>query len=194
MVFNELTGICLETSNKWVQNIRGQKMNRSTFWMNKYMNGSVVSKARYMNGVRFEIPARTPVPKLPLSYHAEFQPNVNHHKTKTRDVMLSFLPVFGEKGLRKQYRPRSDTTERLDQFIPCLPIIQQSKAYPVKNGHVKNLEQLWSEFEYFGQDINHRLCHEVKISVIHGTVICLISQVSYRFLISDISPLVLFRR
>ena len=41
-------------------------MNRTTFWMIKYMNGSVFSKARYMNGVGFEILARTPVPKLPL--------------------------------------------------------------------------------------------------------------------------------
>ena len=30
------------------------------------MNGSVFSKARYMNGVGFEILARTPVPQLPL--------------------------------------------------------------------------------------------------------------------------------
>ena len=43
-------------------------MNRSTFWMIKYMNGSVFSKARYMNGVGFEILARTPVPTLPQSY------------------------------------------------------------------------------------------------------------------------------
>ena len=43
-------------------------MNRSTFWMIKYMNGPVFSKARYMNGVGFEILARTPIPKLPLSY------------------------------------------------------------------------------------------------------------------------------
>ena len=41
-------------------------MNRATFWMIKYMNGSVFSKARYMNGVGFEILARTPVPKSPL--------------------------------------------------------------------------------------------------------------------------------
>ena len=34
--------------------------------MIKYMNGSVFSKARYMNGVGFEILARTPVPKLRL--------------------------------------------------------------------------------------------------------------------------------
>ena len=34
-------------------------MNRSAFWMIKYMNGSVFSKARYMNGVGFEILART---------------------------------------------------------------------------------------------------------------------------------------
>ena len=36
--------------------------------MIKNMNGSVFSKARYMNGVGFEILARSPVPKLPLSY------------------------------------------------------------------------------------------------------------------------------
>ena len=33
--------------------------------------GPFFSKARYMNGVGFEILARTPVPKLPLSYHPE---------------------------------------------------------------------------------------------------------------------------
>ena len=32
------------------------------------MNGSVFSKARYINGLGFEILARTPVPKLPLGY------------------------------------------------------------------------------------------------------------------------------
>ena len=57
--------ICVITSKKWVQKVKGQYMNRSTFWTIKYMNGSVFSKARYMNGVGFEIPARTPVPKLP---------------------------------------------------------------------------------------------------------------------------------
>ena len=40
-------------------------MNKSTLWMIKYMNRSVFSKARYMNGVGFEILARTPVPQLP---------------------------------------------------------------------------------------------------------------------------------
>ena len=40
-------------------------MNRSTFWMLKYMKGSIFSKARYMNGVGFEILSRTSVPKLP---------------------------------------------------------------------------------------------------------------------------------
>ena len=61
--------ICVITSKKRVQKIKGQYMNRSTFWMIKYMNGSDFSKARYMNRVGFEILARTPVPKLPLSYH-----------------------------------------------------------------------------------------------------------------------------
>ena len=60
--------ICVITSKKLVQKIKGQHMNRSRFWMIKYMNGSVFSKARYMNGVGFEILARTPVPKLPLNY------------------------------------------------------------------------------------------------------------------------------
>ena len=60
--------ICVTTNTKWVQKIKGQYMNRSTFWMIKNMNGSVFSKARYMNGIGFEILARTPVPKLPLSY------------------------------------------------------------------------------------------------------------------------------
>ena len=36
-------------------------MNRSTFRTIKYMNGSIFSKARYVNGVGFEILARTPV-------------------------------------------------------------------------------------------------------------------------------------
>ena len=64
--------ICVITSKKWVQKIKGQYMNRSTFWMIKYMNGSVFfSKAMYMNGVGFEIQARTPVPKLPLSYNPQ---------------------------------------------------------------------------------------------------------------------------
>ena len=48
-------------------------MNRSTFWMIKYMNGSVFSKARYMTGVGFEILARTPVLKLPLSYPTKYE-------------------------------------------------------------------------------------------------------------------------
>ena len=38
--------------------------------MINYINGSIFSKARYTNGVDFEILARTPVPKLPLSYPA----------------------------------------------------------------------------------------------------------------------------
>ena len=48
--------------------IKGQYMNRSNFWMIKYMNGSIFPKARCMNGVGFEILARTPrttiTPKL----------------------------------------------------------------------------------------------------------------------------------
>ena len=56
--------------------MKGQYMNRSTFWMIKYMNGSVFSKARYMNVVGFGILARTPVPKLPLSYPPPTPPEI----------------------------------------------------------------------------------------------------------------------
>ena len=65
---NWLWYLC-NNQQKLVQKIKGQYMNRSRFWMIKYMNGSVFSKAWYMNGVGYEILARTPVPKLPLSYH-----------------------------------------------------------------------------------------------------------------------------
>ena len=67
--------ICETTSKNGYKKIKGQFMNRLTFWMIKYMNGSVFSKARYMNGVGFEILARTPVPKLPLSYRPPPHPH-----------------------------------------------------------------------------------------------------------------------
>ena len=77
---------------KWVQKkIKGQFMNRSTFWMIKYINGSVFSKARYMNGVGFEILAGTPVPKLPLSYRPPPLP----HPTP-----LKSLKVATRRGVR----------------------------------------------------------------------------------------------
>ena len=60
--------ICLTTSNKWVQKIKGQYMNGSTFQTIEYMNGSAFTKARYMNRVGFEIRARTPVSLLLPSY------------------------------------------------------------------------------------------------------------------------------
>ena len=55
--------ICLTTSNKWVQKVKGQHFWWSSKWMAPFF-----SKARYMNGVGFEILARTPVPQLPPSY------------------------------------------------------------------------------------------------------------------------------
>ena len=42
------------------------------------------SKARYMDGVGFEILARTPVPKLPLSYH----PHPPRYITKLLNTMM----------------------------------------------------------------------------------------------------------
>ena len=59
--------ICVITSKIWVQKKSkdsiwiGQHFGWSSIWM-----GPFFSKARYMNGVGFEILARTPVPKLPL--------------------------------------------------------------------------------------------------------------------------------
>ena len=50
---------------------KNQRAVYETFRMIRYMNGSVFSKARYMNGVGFEILARTFVPKLPPSYPPE---------------------------------------------------------------------------------------------------------------------------
>ena len=73
---NWLWYLCKNQQKMGTKNQR--TMNRSTFWMIKYMNGSVFSKARYMNGVGFEILARTPVPKLPLSYPPPHQINVKH--------------------------------------------------------------------------------------------------------------------
>ena len=40
-----------------------------------YMNGSVFSNARYMNGVVFQILAHTPVPQLPPSYPSPPSPH-----------------------------------------------------------------------------------------------------------------------
>ena len=78
---------CVTTSKKWVQKIKGQYMKRSTFWMIKYMNESVFSKARFMNGVGFEILARTSVPKLPLNYTPPPPPP---HEIRSMAVQFSF--------------------------------------------------------------------------------------------------------
>ena len=64
-------------------------MNRSTFWMIKYMNGSVFSKTRYMNGVGFEILALTPIPQLPLSYPEQFAIQPGHFSYGTISMVLS---------------------------------------------------------------------------------------------------------
>ena len=47
LVLHELTVIfVLQPAKKWVQNIKGQYMTRSTIWMIKYMNGSVFFKCQ----------------------------------------------------------------------------------------------------------------------------------------------------
>ena len=67
-------------------------MNRSAFWMIKYMNGSVFSKARYMNGVGFEILARSPVPKLPLLSPREFDRHEALSRHSENKTFLSARP------------------------------------------------------------------------------------------------------
>ena len=62
--------ICVRTSKKWVQKLKGQYMNRSTFWMIKYMNGrffegQVYEWGRFWNTGSY---TRTKItPKLPHS-------------------------------------------------------------------------------------------------------------------------------
>ena len=54
--------ICVTTSKNGYKN-----KSKGSIWIGQhfgYMNGSVFSKTRYMNGVVFKILARTPVPKL----------------------------------------------------------------------------------------------------------------------------------
>ena len=78
-------------------------MNTSTFWMIKYMNGSVFSKARYINGVGFEILARTSV--LTLSYTpSPYTPHPPRAKfTLGPDAALN--PVIQKK--KKWFAPTS---------------------------------------------------------------------------------------
>ena len=81
-------------------------MNRSTFWMIKYMNGSVFSKARHMNGVGFEILARTPVPKLPLSYPPPPRPPEVFSRTTSACYTESLHCLkmgYHGKGAREQH-------------------------------------------------------------------------------------------
>ena len=65
--------ICLTISNKWVQKIKGQYMNRSLFQMIKYMNGSVFSKGQVYEWGRFwntgSHTRTTITPKLPPPWY-----------------------------------------------------------------------------------------------------------------------------
>ena len=54
--------------------------------------GPFFSKARYMNGVGFEILARTPAPKLPLSYPAHRAPF--YLTAFPKKVFLNFKLLF----------------------------------------------------------------------------------------------------
>ena len=75
--------IFLTTSNKWVQKPKGsiwigQHFGWSSIWWVRFFN------ARYMNGVGFEILARTPVPQLPQVTAPPTPPPPNTH-THTHD-------------------------------------------------------------------------------------------------------------
>ena len=64
-------------------------------WVNildKCMNGSVFFKARYMNGIGFEILACAPVPKLPPSYPPPTPP-----PSETRDGQSAFEHAQNEQ-------------------------------------------------------------------------------------------------
>ena len=113
LVFNEFCDICLTTSNKWVQKIKGQYMNRSTFRVVKYMNGSVFSKARYMNGVDFEILARTPIPQLPSSYPCPPPPHphqVLEPKVKKGEFIYLYVNWVVEGSSSNEY-PQERTSK-----------------------------------------------------------------------------------
>ena len=70
-------------------------MNRSTFLDDQVYEWVRFSKARYMNGVGFEILARTPVPKLPLSYHPPPPPSSPRVFSRQNDLSIcSVAAVF----------------------------------------------------------------------------------------------------
>ena len=64
------------------------------------MNGSVFSKAGCMNGVGFKIPARTPVPKLPISSpppphtHTPPPPPPPPHPTRASGLLALIMFIF----------------------------------------------------------------------------------------------------
>ena len=120
--------ICLTTSKKWVQNIKGQDMTRSTFWMIKYMNGSVFSNARYMDGLGFEILARTPVPKLPLSLGIEFCSETTGLHSVNRDVR-GYMQNKSKLFICDRFRRMVATIIKL--FSSCL--LAQPKWRPMRN-------------------------------------------------------------
>ena len=76
--------------------IKGQYMNRSTFWTIKYMKGAIFSKGRYMKGVGFELLART----LVHMYH--IYPQVTSYPP-TREIyrsLIKHLRTVNEKYFR----------------------------------------------------------------------------------------------
>ena len=76
--------ICLTTSNKWVQT------SKDSIWIGQHFRrSSISSKARYMNGVGFEILTRTLIPQSPLSSHLPPLPTPPLPHPRVQDLAVS---------------------------------------------------------------------------------------------------------
>ena len=127
-------------------------MNRSTFWMIKYMNGSVFSKARYMNGVGFEILARTPVPKLSLSYPPPLPP---HTPAPLPEFITKQREVKNNSALVHSYH--AGKAFRLSYFVNFGKIPEKS----VSQHHYDQLKELYN--------IGGSWCHVISV-YLHTTL------------------------
>ena len=84
-------------------------MNSSTIWTIKYMNRSIVLKARYINWVGFEMLAQTPVPKVPPSYNTTL---LCIQAVPNRSRIFSYshrrLYLFGQRQAKKCFQTCTD--------------------------------------------------------------------------------------
>ena len=91
LVFNELTVIFV-----WQPAINGYKKSKDSIWIGQHFRrSSISSKARYMNGVGFEILTRTLIPQSPLSSHL---PPSLHPLSPTPEFKIWLFHRFFWKG------------------------------------------------------------------------------------------------